>query len=42
LGDVVIAADLLAMAAGVDLEEATRAKFNRTSELFGLKTKIGQ
>jgi NTP pyrophosphatase (non-canonical NTP hydrolase) len=41
LADVVIAADLLAMVAGIDLEAATREKFNRDSDRWGLKTKIG-
>jgi hypothetical protein len=41
LADVVIAADLLAMAAEIDLEEATREKFNHDSDRLGLQTKIG-
>jgi NTP pyrophosphatase (non-canonical NTP hydrolase) len=42
LADVVIAADLLAMACGIDLEEATREKFNRDTDRLGLQTKIGK
>jgi NTP pyrophosphatase (non-canonical NTP hydrolase) len=42
LADVVIATDLLAMACGIDLEAATRAKFNATSDALGLATKISQ
>jgi NTP pyrophosphatase (non-canonical NTP hydrolase) len=40
LADVAIALDLVATAAGVDLAEAVRAKFNLTSQQLGLKTKI--
>jgi NTP pyrophosphatase (non-canonical NTP hydrolase) len=39
--DVVIAADLLAMAAGIDLESAVRDKFDRDSTRWSLQTKIG-
>jgi NTP pyrophosphatase (non-canonical NTP hydrolase) len=41
LADVVIAADLLAMAAGIDLESAVRDKFNRDTDKLGLQTKVG-
>lgn len=40
LADVVICADLIAMDAGIDLEEAVRRKFNATSEKVGLKTRM--
>ncbi|MGN6064928.1 MazG-like family protein [Brevundimonas diminuta] len=40
LGDVVICADLVAMAEGIDLEAAVAAKFNATSEKVGLKTRL--
>jgi NTP pyrophosphatase (non-canonical NTP hydrolase) len=40
LADVVICADLVAMAAGIDLDAAVRRKFNLTSEKVGLKTRM--
>lgn len=40
LADVIICADLIAAAAGIDLDHAVRAKFNATSEKMGLKTKM--
>ena len=40
LADVVICADLCAMQAGVDLEQAVKDKFNKTSEKNGLKTRM--
>ena len=40
LADVVICCDLIAMDCGIDLESAVRAKFNKTSEKVGLKTRI--
>jgi NTP pyrophosphatase (non-canonical NTP hydrolase) len=40
LGDVVICADLVAMAEGIDLDAAVAAKFNATSEKVGLKTRL--
>ena len=40
LADVVICADLIAMAAGVDLGEAVTRKFNKTSEKVGLRTRL--
>lgn len=39
LADAVICADLIAMAAGVDLDAAVEAKFNATSEKVGLATR---
>lgn len=39
LADVVICADLIAMAEGIDLEAAVKAKFNKTSEKVGLETR---
>ena len=42
LAEVIIAADLLAMACGIDLEAATREKFNKTSATLRLQTRIGQ
>lgn len=41
LADVVICADLVAMAAGINLDDAVRHKFNLTSEKVGLNTRIG-
>lgn len=40
LADVVICADLIAMAEGVDLDAAVAAKFNQTSEKNGLLTRL--
>lgn len=40
LADVVICADLIAMAAGIDLDAAVAAKFNATSEKIGLTTRM--
>lgn len=40
LADVVISADLAAMTAGIDLDLAVIAKFNATSEKYGLKTRM--
>jgi len=40
LADVVICADLAAMAAGIDLAEAVARKFNATSEKVGLATRL--
>jgi NTP pyrophosphatase (non-canonical NTP hydrolase) len=40
LADVIICADLIAAAAGIDLEAAIRDKFNATSEKHGFKTRI--
>lgn len=39
LADIVICADLTAMDAGIDLNEAVRRKFNKTSEKYGLATR---
>lgn len=40
LADVVICTDLIAMAEGIDLDEAIAAKFNATSEKVGLPTRL--
>ncbi len=40
LADLVICADLCAMAEGIDLMAAVRAKFNATSEKVGLATRL--
>lgn len=40
LADVVICADLIAMAAGIDLDAAVREKFNATSKKVGLRTRL--
>jgi NTP pyrophosphatase (non-canonical NTP hydrolase) len=40
LADVVICADLIAMAAGIDLDAAVAAKFNATSKKVGLRTRL--
>lgn len=40
LADVVICADLLAIAEGIDLDEAVRRKFNATSEKVGLPHRL--
>src|SRR5262245_28521605 len=39
LADVVICADLIAMAEGIDLDAAVARKFNKTSENVGLTTR---
>lgn len=39
-GDVVIAVDLLCQKLGIDLGEAVRRKFNKTSRKYKLKTRI--
>ena len=39
LADIVICTDLVAMTYDIDLEQATRDKFNATSEKVGLKTR---
>ena len=40
LGDAQICLSLVANAAGIDLGEATRAKFNKTSEKHGFSTRL--
>ena len=40
LADVIICADLIAMQAGINLEDAVREKFNATSEKYGLQTRM--
>lgn len=40
LGDVVICASLIAIAAGIDLDSAVEAKFNATSEKVGLPHRL--
>jgi NTP pyrophosphatase (non-canonical NTP hydrolase) len=40
LADVVICVDLIAAAAGINLDEAIRDKFNATSEKHGFKTRF--
>jgi len=40
LADIVICADLIAMQIGIDLFHAVRAKFNATSEKYGLCTRL--
>lgn len=40
LAYVIICADLIAAAAGIDLDEAVRAKFNATSEKVGLRARL--
>lgn len=40
LADVVICADLVAMAEGIDLDAAIERKFNDTSEKVGLRTRL--
>lgn len=41
LADVVICVDLVAMCFGIDLGAAVVAKFNATSEKYGLATRMG-
>lgn len=40
LGDVVICASLIAISAGIDLDESVIAKFNATSEKVGLPHRL--
>ncbi len=40
LADVLVCIDLIAMDLGIDLGEALRAKFNKTSEKYGLATRL--
>lgn len=40
LADVMICVDLIAMDLGIDLGEVVRAKFNATSEKYGLATRL--
>lgn len=42
LGDVIICVELIAQHYGIDLEEAIREKFNKTSKKYGLKTMMEQ
>lgn len=42
LADVVICADLMALAAGIDLMAAVREKFNATTEKVNLTTKLAE
>lgn len=41
LADVIICVDLCAMDLGIDLDKAVAKKFNKTSEKYGLNTKMG-
>lgn len=41
MGDLLVSLDLLADSLGIDLGEAVRAKFNATSEKYGMRTYIG-
>jgi NTP pyrophosphatase (non-canonical NTP hydrolase) len=40
LADVIICADLAAMELGINLAEAVARKFNKTSEKYGLQTRL--
>lgn len=40
IADVVISADLLAKELDIDLEEAVRRKFNKTSDKYGFNIKL--
>lgn len=40
LADVIICADLIAMAEGIDLDAAVARKFNATSKKVGLRTRL--
>jgi NTP pyrophosphatase (non-canonical NTP hydrolase) len=41
MGDLLVSLDLLADALGIDLGAAVRAKFNATSEKYGMRTYLG-
>ena len=40
LADVIVCVDLIAMDLGIDLGAVLRAKFNKTSEKYGLVTRL--
>jgi NTP pyrophosphatase (non-canonical NTP hydrolase) len=40
LADVLVCVDLIAMDLNIDLSEVLRAKFNKTSEKYGLSTRL--
>ena len=40
LADIIICTDLLAMSYGIDLPEAVKVKFNKTSSNVGLETRL--
>lgn len=40
LSDIIICVDLIAMDLNIDLGQAVKNKFNKTSEKYGLNTKI--
>lgn len=40
MGDRIVSLDLLALELGIDLGDSTAAKFNETSEKYGLSTKL--
>lgn len=40
LADVIICVDLIAMKLGIDLDKAVMDKFNKTSEKYGLETRM--
>ena len=42
LADIIICADLVAMAEGIDLVQAVAKKFNATSEKVGLNTRLSE
>ena len=42
LADVIICVDLLAYHYGINLADAVKTKFNKTSEKVGLETRIGE
>lgn len=42
LADIIICADLVAMAEGIDLDLAVAQKFNATSEKVGLNTRLSE
>lgn len=42
MGDLLVSLDLLADSLGIDLGEAVRAKFNATSEKYGMRTYLSQ
>lgn len=40
LADVLVCVDLIAMDLGIDLSKALQEKFNKTSEKYGLQTRL--
>lgn len=42
MGDLLVSLDLLADSLGINLGDAVRSKFNKTSEKYGMRTYLGE